>query len=95
MTSLNTTNQSRRVLSRFGALAALGTLGGGYALHQSLTEEPVSCAQFANLDIKVEKKYIVIAAPGMEEFAKELVKKDPGRFKYFETNWVHTISFAP
>ena len=46
-----------------------------------------SCAQFANLDIKMEKKYVVIAAPGMEEFAKALVATDSSRFTYFETQW--------
>ena len=83
LTSLNT-GQKRKVLSRVGALSVLGL--GGVAL--CLTEsEPAICAQFANLDIKMEKKYVVIAAPGMEEFAKELVASDSKRFTYFETQW--------
>ena len=84
LTSLNR-GQRQKVLSRVGALSLLGV--GGFAMCQHLDENQVSCAQFANLKINVAKKYVVIAAPGMEDFAKALVAKDSSRFTYFETQW--------
>lgn len=34
-----------------------------------------------------KKKYIVLAAPYMEDFAKRIVASNPSRFLYFETKW--------
>jgi len=78
--------------SNFGgktlAASLLGFTAGIFALNATSENEHIAaCEQYANFSIEIEKKYVIIAAPGMEEFAKRLIKSDPNRFQYFETSW--------
>lgn len=89
------TNKSFGVSRKKGTFPQIATMAGFGVFTGALTygmlkddeTKPAICSQYANMSIDIEKKYVIIAAPGMEEFAERLVAADPSRFTYFPTTW--------
>ena len=63
-------------------VACFATLGGGVALSQSAAEmySPPAAPNRP-------RRFVILAAPGQEPFAKRLANKYPDRFQYFATTW--------
>jgi hypothetical protein len=68
----------------FGAGAVATLLASSYAVSES------DCLgeRISRRNTAPKKKYIIVAAPDMEDLAEDLVKACPQHFEFYKTSWV-------